>query len=75
LFLKNGESFRFIQYFSRGSSICQLKVSISLEHAKEIIQKLKLVQTRSPIFVKASFWRKVGQSESDMQSKTQKNMH
>jgi hypothetical protein len=72
---QNGDDYRFIQYLRRGSSACQLKVTISPTQAKEIINHLNLVQTKSPIFVKASSWRKVGQSESDMQSKVQQEKY
>lgn len=72
---QHGEDYRFIQYLRRGSSACQVKVTIAPKQAQEIIQKLQLVQTRSPIFVKASSWRKVGQYESDMQSKPQQEKY
>lgn len=63
------EQFKLVQYLRRGSAATKIKCAISIEQAKEIIDTLKLEQEKSGIFTSGSTWRKVGQSEFDMQRK------
>lgn len=58
--------FRFVKFTRRGSGSTDIKVTISKDQAAELIEKMKLVQTRDILFVRASTWRPVGMSEYDM---------
>ncbi len=60
------DEFTLIKYLRRGSGSTDIKCSITNEQAQEIIQRLKLVQTKNLMFNSASSWRKEGQSELDM---------
>ena len=66
------EDFRLIKYSRRGSGATDIKVAISRDQAKEVIDRLGLIRTQGP-FTSAGSWRKEGQSELDMQSKKQKS--
>lgn len=51
--------YRLVQFLRKDSSITKLKVSISEEQAKELIEKLNLKSIKDSLFNNAWTWKKV----------------